>query len=215
MLSREERTGQNQGSFWEQLILNKGLKERKQEWRMQAGAKEAPERRKRIRKEESCERTQPIPAGPELEVTGGKMARDPAKEGSGAGSRRKLCVTTDSVQSVQVQRAPCEPAGAAAAAPERSEGGLRQAEQREQHTHRQTDRQTEGRVQGAGRRGEQAKGPGTTDWREAGGDRGRGGLGACVAPGSAPVLGGGPLSKRSNLSGIPFIHKVRICNISD
>lgn len=141
VLSREERTGQNQGSFWEQLILNKGLKERKQEWRMQAGAKEAPERRKRIRKEESCERTQPIPAGPELEVTGGKTARDPAKEGSGAGSRRKLCVTTDSVQSVRVQRAPCEPAGAAAAAPERSEGGLRQAEQREQHTHRQTDRQ--------------------------------------------------------------------------
>ena len=35
-------------------------------------------------KEESCERTQPIPAGPELEVTGGKTARDPAKEGSRA-----------------------------------------------------------------------------------------------------------------------------------
>lgn len=83
MLSREERTGQNQGSVWEQLILNKGLKERK-EWRMQAGAQKAPERRKRIRKEESCERTQPIPAGPELEVTGGKTARDPAKEGSRA-----------------------------------------------------------------------------------------------------------------------------------
>ena len=28
-------------------------------------------------------------------------------------------------------------------------------------------------------------------------------------------LGGRPLSERSNLSGIPSIHKVRICNISD
>ena len=53
------------------------------------------------------------------------------------------------MQSVQVQRAPCEPAGAAAAAPERSEGGLRQAEQRERHTH--TGRQTDRRARAGGR----------------------------------------------------------------
>lgn len=64
LLSREERTGQNQGSVWEQLILNKGLKERQQEWRTQAGAQEARERRKRIRRKRAVREHSLFQQGP-------------------------------------------------------------------------------------------------------------------------------------------------------
>ena len=160
--------------------------------RGQEGAREKEEDQKGRELGENTGYQQAIPAGPELEVTGGKTDRDPAKQGSGARSRRKLCVTTDSVQSARGQRAPCEPARAAAAASERSEGGSRPAEQRQRLAPRQTDRQT-GECRGQGGGAQQAEGPGTAAWQEAGGVGGCGGLGACVAPGSAPVLGGGPL----------------------
>ena len=178
--------------------------EREQERRMQAGPRRCqregrgPERKTAVREHRV---SAAIPAGPELEVTGGKMARDPAQREAGP-NHEGNCVSP--------QRA-CSLPGARGHGVSRRRLQLQlQREERAAEAGRaeaaagtQADRQTgAGRAQGGG--AQQAEGPGTAGWQ-----------GACLAPGLAPVLRGGPLSERSNLSGIPFIHKIRMCNVCD
>lgn len=133
-------------------------------WGKRAGAedagrtKEVPERRKRTRKEDSCERAQGISSHSSRARARGHRREDgqrSSSEGSGAQSRRKLCVTTESVQSAWGQRARCELAQAAATAAERREGGRGQ---QSRGIRRHPGGQTDGQGQGAGGRG-------TAGWR--------------------------------------------------
>ena len=180
--------------------MNKGLKERKQEQRMQAGAKEAPERRKRIRKEESYERTQGINSlfqqglssrsreGRRTEIQL-KREAEPDHEGNCVSPQTACSLPGARGHRVSQRRLQLQLQREVRVARGRQSRGS------DSHPGRQM-----GECRGQGGGAQQAEGPGTAAWQEAGGVGGRGGLGTCVAPGSAPVLGGGPLIRSDQIS---------------
>lgn len=120
--------------------------------RMQAGPRRC-QRRKRTRKEDSCERAQGISSHSSRAraqgATGGKTARDQLRGKRGPITKEIVCHHRERAV-CWGQRARCEPAQAAATAAERREGRPRPAEQGAA-TGTQADRQMgKGRVQGGG-----------------------------------------------------------------